>query len=109
MNLVDTLIGQSLSGVVFVMDYIQFQLDGAIITFSANPSVIADERRLEFGDRDYRNALCELIGTVVSAISADPSGTIVVKFGARRIEAKRADDSPETAVISFADGKIIVV
>ena len=91
------------------MDYVQLQLDGSTITFSANPSVVADNARLEFGDRDYRNALCELIGSQVSSASFDPSGTIVLDFGASRIEASSVDDSPETAVISFNDGQIIVV
>lgn len=109
MNLVNTLVGQFLTGVVFVMDYVQLQLDGSIITFSTNPSVISDDARLEFGDRDYRNALCELIGSQVSAISADPSGKIAIEFGDSRVEARREDESPETAVISFPEGQVIVV
>ena len=109
MNLVETLVGESLSGVVFVMDYIQLQLDGSLVTYSVNPTILTEDIELGFGDRDYRNALCELIGTEVSGISASASGTIIIEFGASRIEAERGDDSPETAGISLADGRIIVV
>lgn len=59
------LIGKQLSAVVFVMDYLQFQFNGAVLTVLNPICVKVDNKIYQSGDINFRNSLCERISHIV--------------------------------------------
>ncbi len=58
----DKLINEQLSSVEFVQDYLQLHFDGRTITTYIWPEIIIKNEKMIFGDPNYRNELCNLIG-----------------------------------------------
>ena len=56
------IIGEYLSSVTFVTDYLQLDFSGYGFTMNSWPAITADNRKLDHTDRDYKDALCSLIG-----------------------------------------------
>lgn len=56
------LIGEQLSSVEFVQDYVQLHFDGRTITTYVWPEVTFGKEAFSFGQESYRNKLCDLIG-----------------------------------------------
>jgi hypothetical protein len=81
------IVGEKLSSVEFVMDYVQLRFDGPTLTAFTMPVVAADGRVFRVGEPGYRDALCERIAVLVTA----------------------ADVSAEAIAIDFADGARITV
>jgi len=69
------LIGRHLSAVVFVEDYVQFQFEGPDIYLSAHetPFVVIDGKTIEPASPNWRNSLCELIGSRVCSAEFSPT------------------------------------
>src|SRR6266702_971059 len=67
----ESLVGQELSAVEFVQDYVQLRFDGPLVTFYEWPEVFREEGSYAFGEPEYRNVLCALIGESVSAASVE--------------------------------------
>jgi|SRR3954452_10281720 hypothetical protein len=76
------LVGSELSGVAFVRSYVELQFDGPVLRSLAPPAVREDDRIVTFAEPGSRDALCSLIGSVVS----------------------HADDCPDVLRIGFANG-----
>src|SRR5262249_47362778 len=57
----DVFAKESLSSVVFVMDYVQFVFNGPTLTAFVNPNIEVAGHRLRWGDPGYRDALCDQI------------------------------------------------
>lgn len=62
------LVGEKLSSVTFVLDYLQIDFNGKRFTAYTWPVVIETNRRTKFGDSGYRDALCSLIARVVATV-----------------------------------------
>ncbi|HEV8283655.1 MAG TPA: hypothetical protein VGQ09_05055 [Chitinophagaceae bacterium] len=60
------LIGEQLSSVIFVQDYLQLDFDGKKMTCYEWPTVKLVNGNLDINNKDYRNALCSLIASKVS-------------------------------------------
>jgi hypothetical protein len=60
--------GRSLSAVVFVQDYVQFQFDGPCLTARNPPVFRADAGVLLPGNAGYRDGLCSTIGFEVASV-----------------------------------------
>lgn len=60
--------GEELSAVQFVQDYLQLHFQNKGFTFYIWPSIQIKEKNFDFGDRDYRNKLCEIIGEKVNKV-----------------------------------------
>lgn len=58
-------IGEKLSSVTFVLNYVQVDFDGKQFTAYSWPTVGEKDRRTNFEDHGYRDALCSLIARVV--------------------------------------------
>lgn len=58
------LIGEQLSAVVFVMDYLQLQFDGYLLSVMT-PLIVSDENSYSLEDSGYRDALCQRIAQKV--------------------------------------------
>ncbi len=68
-NALDVLIGNQLSGVLFIQDYVQLQFDGPGLTALNWPIVTVADTDYSFGMADYRNVLCERITKIVQRTS----------------------------------------
>lgn len=79
-NFLDILIGEKLSSVTFVMDYLQADFDGNRFTFYIWPVVTIENTEFKFGDTSYRDKLCSLITKVVEHITYADKKEIVIEF-----------------------------
>lgn len=77
------LVGSELSAVAFVRSYVELHFDGPVLRSLALPLVRKDAHVVRSGDPGWRDALCDLIGHVVTA----------------------ADDLSEVLQIRFVDGE----
>lgn len=62
----ERLVGEQMSAVAFVMDYVELHFNGRIVRALANPIVQVDGKRIRFPGVGSRDALCQLIGRSVS-------------------------------------------
>jgi len=56
------IVGEYLSSVTFVMDYLQLDFSGYGFTMNSWPTITVSGRKLADSDPDYKNVLCSLIG-----------------------------------------------
>jgi hypothetical protein len=64
-----TIVGEKLSAITFVLDYWQLQFDGPSINALTRLEVSADGDKLRDGDDQFRNLVCGQIGKVVSRVA----------------------------------------
>lgn len=81
------LIGEQLSSVIFVQDYLQLDFDGRRLTLNEWPKLFTLEGEFHFGEKGYRDELCSFI--------------------ARKVE--RVDESENLIRMVFTDGSSIRV
>jgi len=72
------LVGEQLSSVEFVADYVQLWFDGPCLTAHTPPTVSRGDEKLMWGDLRYRDALCEQIGRVVEHTLANGEKVAIV-------------------------------
>jgi hypothetical protein len=105
-NPLGSLVGQELSGVVFVRDYIQLQFDDRGLTAVTLPTVVSKGGTYLSGMPGYRDSLCERIGHIVVDARMREDEGIELKFDDESVIAislKREDYiGPEAAI--FHDG-----
>jgi hypothetical protein len=65
------LVGEEVSAVCFVRDYVEFHFDGPVLRSLANPIVVDHGVRHLFPEPGSRDALCRLIGSTVRAIEVE--------------------------------------
>ncbi len=103
----EDLIGEQLSSVEFIQDYLQLRFDGPVLTFFEWPEVFREEGSYAFGEPEYRNVLCDLIGEDVTAASLLEGEAIEVQFasGASIRTSLRLEDlsSPEAGSLSSGE------
>lgn len=64
----ESLIGEELSEVAFVRDYVEFHFDGPVLRALSDPLVRTQGRQYAFPDPGSRDALCSLISQVVESV-----------------------------------------
>jgi hypothetical protein len=74
------LIGEKLSSVTFVMDYVQLDFDGNRFTFNVWPAITLKGKEYKFGEPSYRDSLCSLIGQVVKKPVGEENQHITITF-----------------------------
>lgn len=77
-NELECLVGEPVSAVSFVMDYVEFHFNGPILRALSNPIIESSGSRLTFGEPGSRDALCSLIGTEVEAIDVREGDAIEI-------------------------------
>ena len=87
-DLVQQLVGNQLSAVTFVQDYLQLQFDGPTLNAMTVVTVITPKGLAKTGDDQFRNLLCSCIAKQVS-----------------RVELM----NHEALVLHFADGSLVTV
>lgn len=109
---VKRLVGKELATVTFVRDYVQLGFDGPVLT-ALTPLTVTDANgRVSSGDDQFRNRLCDLIGSKVAEVGLRPDEALVVSFasGSSVSLSLRAEDygGPEAIVFHGVDGEIAV-
>jgi hypothetical protein len=76
------LVGRRLSGVTFVMDYVQLQFDPPPSINALTPiTVRAGDRAAISGDESFRNLLCEQIPKTIRSVSLSDGEELILTFG----------------------------
>jgi hypothetical protein len=70
-NNVKDLLGEEISTVAFVRDYVEFHFDGPILRSLSNPTITVHGTNFSFPDVGSRDALCTVIGSTVCAVELD--------------------------------------
>ena len=68
---ISDIVGEELAAVEFVQDFLQLRFDGPLFTFYAWPHILLSEFSIAFGEPEYRNALCSLIGEKIDEAALD--------------------------------------
>jgi hypothetical protein len=96
----ERLVGEFMSSVEFVMDYLQLRFSDASLTAYRLPDVISDDFTLRPAETGYRDALCGLIGVTVESTKVVEGETLSITFTGGKslvIPLSNADGScPET-------------
>jgi hypothetical protein len=68
---IEDLIGEEISAVSFVRDYVEFHFDGPVLRSISNPFVKSRATERRFPESGSRDALCCLIGSVVLSVKLE--------------------------------------
>lgn len=79
-NYFDIVIGEKLSSVTFVMDYLQLDFDGNRFTLNLWPTLNVANSNYEFNDAGYRDKLCQLITEIVKKIVLVEDDSLLIEF-----------------------------
>jgi hypothetical protein len=77
---VDKIVGEPLSSVEFVMDYVQLHFAGPTLTLFVWPVVAVKEHETHFGEPGYRDALCGRITHIVTKVMMADDKALSVQF-----------------------------
>jgi len=77
---ISEIIGEELNAVEFVQDYLQLRFDTPLVTLYAWPHILLSEFSIAYGEPEYRNALCSLIGEKVEEATLEEGDSLTVKF-----------------------------
>jgi len=92
---IESLCGEELNTVSFVMDYVDFGFNGPILRALANPTIEVAGRRWTFPASGSRDALCTLIGQSAESVSHTEGHSIVLTFSpGTRLVIPLGDDNP---------------
>jgi hypothetical protein len=72
------LVGEEVSAVCFVRDYVEFHFDGPILRSLSNPSVLVHGTEHRFPEPGSRAALCSIIGSTVCAVNLEEQEALKV-------------------------------
>ena len=108
----DALVGEELSAVSFVRDYVEFHFDGPVLRALTNVRVEHAGRIAAFPAPGSRDALCALIGQPVRAVTHQPEQHIRLAFADGAILTvpldRRSYIGPEAAHFVPAGGVVAV-
>lgn len=72
--------GEELRSVAFVEDYLELRFSEPLLILYAWPYVMHTEYSVAFGEPEYRNALCALIGEQVSTATLQEGDALTIEF-----------------------------
>lgn len=104
LELYEQLVGEQLSGVTFVMDYIQLQFNPPPIVSVYTPvTVSAGLTSVRSGDDQFRNLLCGQIAKIVASVSVRAHDAFLITFEDQSMISisLRADDYRCAEAINF--------
>jgi hypothetical protein len=73
--------GEELKSVAFVEDFLELRFGTPLFTLYDWPHVLLTDFSVAFGEPEYRNALCSLIGEMVSTASLEEDNALTIEFG----------------------------
>jgi hypothetical protein len=74
------LIGEQLSAVTFVQDYLQLHFDGPRLTVFSHPVVTLGEKTFHWGKPGFRDALCNNIAKKVTEVRVAYGESIAIRL-----------------------------
>ncbi len=74
------IIGQELTAVEFVQDYLQLRFDGPLLTLFVWPDVFREEGSYAYGEPEFRNVLCAQLAGNVTAATLEENEAIEIEF-----------------------------
>jgi hypothetical protein len=77
---VEKIVGEQLSSVEFVQDYVQLHFDGPTLTLFVWPVVAVDKQETHFGESSYRDVLCSRIAHIVTKVTMADDEALSVQF-----------------------------
>ncbi len=80
-HLLSPLVGEQLSSITFVMDYLQIHFNQHRFNAYAWPVVWANNQRYAYGEAGYRDAICSLIAKSVTRFEEYLDAGLVFEFG----------------------------
>jgi hypothetical protein len=75
---IDAIVGEQLSGVAFIMDYVEFQFDGMMLRALAHPLLRIGDMLHRFPEPGSRDAFCSVIGEKVEGVEVVEEERITV-------------------------------
>lgn len=97
------IVGESLSAVTFVMDYVQMAFNGACLTALTLPTVCFEDRVWAPNEPGWRDTLCGRLGVVVRAADIlDAELVIEFEDSARICVSLKASDYNGPEAINFS-------
>lgn len=75
------LVGEQLSGVCFVQDYVELDFNGPILRSIADPLITGPSQEMKFPQPGSRDALCALIGRKVTKAKIQVRENLNLDFG----------------------------
>jgi hypothetical protein len=77
---ISDILGEELVAVEFVQDYLQLRFEAPLLTLYSWPHVLLSEFSIAYGEPEYRNALCSLIGEKVEQATLEDGDSLTLKF-----------------------------
>jgi hypothetical protein len=74
------IVGQELSAVEFVQDYLQLRFDGPTLALFVWPEVFREEGSYAYGEPEFRNFLCALLAEHVTAATLEEDEALEIEF-----------------------------
>jgi len=74
------IIGEQLSAVSFVIDYVEFHFDGPVLRVFTNPTISTTEGQFRFPDAGSRDALCTAIQDIVRDVEIHEHDQVILNF-----------------------------
>ena len=74
------LVGEEISGIAFVRDYVEFHFDGPILRSIAKPKVTSERVTHTFPGRGSRDALCLAIGSKVERLDLAEGKHLIISL-----------------------------
>lgn len=106
-SLLAALVQEELESVVFVRDYLQLDFGTARFSAYVWPIVRGDTVEHRLGDPSYRDALCALISSQVTATEESTQTGLVIAFGATKLVTHSGPAElrgPEIALLAVSEG-----
>ena len=73
--------GEELKSVAFVENFLELRFGAPLLTLYEWPYVMLPDFSVAYGEPEYRNALCSLIGESVSAATFEEGQSLTIEFG----------------------------
>ena len=108
----EKIVGEKLSSVEFVMDYVQFRFSGPVLSAFTQPTVTRGHETKTWGEAGYADALCKQIGRRVERTAVnDEHVSIAYENGTLVLISLRDDDyrGPEALKFSLDKDHVWVV
>jgi hypothetical protein len=105
----ELIVGERLSAVTFVLDYIQLAFDGPGFTVLSPIQIQTPNRTVRTGENGFRDGLCEAIGHTVKSFAIDDRALNIELDGYRiTIDLAASSAGPEKLLFDDGDGRLTV-
>ena len=77
---IESLKGEELNAVSFVMDYVEFHFNGPVIRALTNPKIETETKQYQFPKQGSRDALCSFIGKAIQSVIIEEGVSLTLVF-----------------------------